>query len=120
MLPHTSYRTMLGTDLAVPIDVPEGKKKQWKVVTQEGGWADNMSQVDFGSWITNDFEKWITLKVAIPGQKVLTGQGDLPPTFLTSPYHLAQRKTKGSEDVVLVRAAGSKRPKSPLGCANRP
>ena len=84
------------------------------------GWADNMSQVDFGSWITNDFEKWITLKVAIPGQKVLTGQGDLPPTFLTSPYHLAQRKTKGSEDVVLVRAAGSKRPKSPLGCANRP
>ena len=66
MLSHTSYRTMLGTDLAVPIDVPEGKKKQWKVVTQEGGWADNMSQVDFGSWITNDFEKRITLNVAIP------------------------------------------------------
>ena len=35
-------------------------------MTQEGGWADNMSQVDFGSWIKNDFEKWITLKVAIP------------------------------------------------------
>ena len=42
------------------------EKKQRKVVTQESGWADNMSQVDFGSWIKNDFEKWITLKVAIP------------------------------------------------------
>ena len=56
------------------------------------GWADNMSKVDFGSWITNDFEKWITLKVAIPGQKVLTGQGDLPPTFPDEPEWMRESK----------------------------